>query len=978
MPISEPMGSPSKHEDAALAVKLERVSYRYGAVRALDQVNWSVRGGSRVGLIGPDGVGKSTLLALMSGSRAFQSGQIEVLGQNMTLKRERVKVCPRLAYLPQGLGRHLYPALSVGENIDFFGRLFGLARKERQARREALLQATGLAAFVDRPVGQLSGGMKQKLGLCCALIHDPELLILDEPTTGVDPLSRRHFWALLDHVHQKRPWMTVVVATAYMDEAMRFDDLLALQGGRVLAQGPPDKLLQASGASTFEQAFMQWMVKQEGPSSEQPASVQGAWTAQSVIAIEARGLTRRFGDFTAVDGADFSIRQGEIFGFVGSNGCGKTTVMKMLTGLLPPTEGEALLFGQKMNPHDLESRRKVGFMTQSFSLYHELSVKQNLWLHAHLFDVPKPLAQSRIAQLSQSLGLEEVLNRLPPSLPLGLKQRLSLAVALIHQPPMLILDEPSSGVDPLAREAFWQIMLNLSRREGVTLFVSTHHMSEAERCDRVALMHAGRVLVTDTPQAIKARQGGGTLEDAFVTLLESADPSLALGRDALAACRTWGVKNENQPQPGQFLPGLQAHSSAMGQKDGEKSAVAADLQPTTPKSDRLPEAFSGSSASKVSATPRLSATRLLSYAWRESLDLRRDPVRQALAVLGSVILMLVLAYGISMDVDSLPFAVLDLDQTPASRNYIESLAGSTYFEQRAPIQDEASMDQRLRSGELGLAMEIPPGFAHDLKRGAPVEIGAWIDGSMPIRAEIIQAYVQGIHADWLATRAREISGHDEGGKGFQLETRFRYNPEVRSLPAMAPAVLPLLLILIPAILTAMSVVREKELGSIVNFHVTPVTKLEFLLGKQLPYVVLAMGNFVLLTAMIVGAFAVPMKGSWLALLVAAGLYVMASTALGLLISAFMTSQLAALFGTAVLTILPTMQFSGMIHPVSSLEGPGSWIGHALPTTHFLIIVRGTFLKGLGFAELQGAFMPLCMAPIVLMGLAVLCARKQTH
>ena len=928
MPTLEPIEGHSTPENTAFAVNLEGVSYHYGAVQALDQVTWRVLTGSRVGLIGPDGVGKSTLLALISSSRAMQSGRLDVLGQNIAHKSARAKVCQGLAYLPQGLGRNLYPALSVGENIDFFGRLFGLGQQDRQARRKALLQATGLRAFVDRPVGQLSGGMKQKLGLCCALIHDPELLILDEPTTGVDPLSRRHFWTLLDHVHQKRPWMTVVVATAYMDEAMRFDDLVALQGGRVLAQGRPEALLQASGVSTFEEAFMQWMVKPNGTSSSKLPPVEdrpplATLSAASEVAIEARGLSRRFGDFMAVDHADFSIRQGEIFGFVGSNGCGKTTVMTMLTGLLLPSEGEALLFGKKMNPQDLESRRKVGLMTQSFSLYQELSVSQNLWLHAHLFDLPRPLAKARITDLSQSLGLGEVLNRLPPSLPLGLKQRLSLAVALIHQPQILILDEPSSGVDPLARDAFWQIMLDLSRHQGVTLFVSTHHLSEAERCDRVALMHGGRVLMTDTPQAIKAQQGAASLEDAFVALLESADPSLALGPQDLLA-------------------------------------------------------FSGLSALRDHSKLRLSATRLLSYAWRESLDLLRDPVRQALAVLGSVILMLVLAYGISMDVDLLPFAVRDLDQTPASRNYIESLAGSTYFEQRAPIHDETSMDQRLRSGELSLALEIPPGFAHDLKRGTPVEIGAWIDGSMPIRAETIRAYVEGIHADWLAARAHEISGHGEGVKPFQIETRFRYNPEVRSLPAMAPAVLPLLLILIPAILTAISVVREKELGSIVNFHVTPVTKLEFLLGKQLPYVVLAMANFVLLSAIIVGAFEVPMKGSWLALFVATGLYVMGATALGLLISAFMKSQLAALFGTAVLTILPTMQFSGMIHPVSSLEGLAAWIGNAIPTTHFLIIVRGTFLKGLGFTELGASFMPLCMAPIVLMSLAVLCAQKQAH
>lgn len=914
--------------NAPSAASLEGVGLRYGTVVALEGVDLTLPAGCMVGVIGPDGVGKSSLLALVAGSRAVQTGRIKVLGGDMARARHRAKVCPRIAYLPQGLGRNLYPTLSVHENLDFFARLFGHAKREREARITDLLKATELLPFVDRPVGKLSGGMKQKLGLCCALIHDPDLLILDEPTMGVDPLARRQFWDLISRIRAGRPGMSVLIATAYMEEAARFDSLVAMYAGRILATGTPAELLQRSGAHSLEQAFIGLLPAEQRKGYRPLVIAPREAIGNGEPAIEAQGLTMRFGDFTAVDHVEFRIERGEIFGFLGSNGCGKTTTMKMLTGLLPASEGEARLFGRVVNPHDLDTRRRVGYMTQSFSLYGELTVRQNLVLHARLFKMAESVIPARVDDMAQRFGLVDVMDSVPGSLPLGQRQRLSLAVAMIHGPEMLILDEPTSGVDPLAREAFWQIMLDLSRQDQVTIFVSTHFMNEAEHCDRVSLMHAGRVLVSDTPAAIMAQRGVSTLEEAFISHL-AAD-----GQDRL-----------NQPP----------------------SVAAA---PSMDQAQLVP----GTAASQASR--ELALRRLLSYAWREMLELRRDPIRQALAVVGSAILMLVLAYGISMDVENLAFAVIDRDQTFLSRDYTLNLAGSRYFIEHSPIRDEADLDHRMRTGEISLAIEIPPGFARDVARGQPVAIGAWIDGTMPVRSETIRGYVEGLHAQWFTARARQAHGAAAVAAPFNIETRFRYNPDVRSLPAMAPAVLPLLLMMIPAILTALSVVREKELGSIVNLYVTPVTKLEFLIGKQIPYVVLAMANFGLLTAMIVFLFGVPLKGSLLTLTVATLLYVMAATAFGLLISAFVHTQVGALFGTAVLTLLPAMQFSGMIDPVSSLEGVGAWIGKAYPTTHLLIIARGTFLKGLGFAELRGPFIPLLLAVPVLIGLGAFFLKKQ--
>ena len=326
--------------------------------------------------------------------------------------------------------------------------------------------------------------------------------------------------------------------------------------------------------------------------------------------------------------------------------------------------------------------------------------------------------------------------------------------------------------------------------------------------------------------------------------------------------------------------------------------------------------------------------------------------------------------------EDLRFAVLDHDQSSLSRDYVLNLAGSRYFIEQPPLRNYADLDARMRAGKISLALEIPPGFARDVARGNAVQIGAWIDGAMPTRADMVQGYVQGMHWHWLSTKARLAGAGSAFSGPIDIETRFRYNPDVKSLPAMVPAAIPLLLMMIPAMLAALSVVREKELGSIVNFYVTPVTQIEFLLGKQLPYVVLAMLSFLLLTAMAVFLFDVPLKGSFTALTVAALLYVMSSTALGLVMSAFTRSQVAALFGTALMTVLPAVQFSGLIEPVSSLQGIGRFIGEVYPTSHFLVIARGAFSKALGFADLEASFIPLLIAVPVLIGLGVLLLRKQ--
>lgn len=897
--------------------RLEHVSQHFGATTALRDITLTIPSRRMVGLIGPDGVGKSSLLSLIAGARVIEQGNVMVLGGDMRDARHRRDVCPKIAWMPQGLGKNLYHTLSVYENVDFFARLFGHDKSARESRIDSLLQSTGLAPFRDRPAGKLSGGMKQKLGLCCALIHDPQLLILDEPTTGVDPLSRAQFWELIDSIRERQPEMSVLVATAYMEEAERFDWLVAMNDGEVLATGSAETLRAQTETQTLEQAFIA-LLPEAQRNAHQQVIIPPRDTREEEIAIEARGLTMRFGDFVAVDHVNFRIARGEIFGFLGSNGCGKSTTMKMLTGLLPASEGEAWLFGQPVDPKDIETRRRVGYMSQAFSLYSELTVRQNLELHARLFHIPDAEIPGRIAEMSQRFMLTEVEDTLPSALPLGIRQRLSLAVAVIHRPEMLILDEPTSGVDPVARDMFWQLMVDLARQDKVTIFISTHFMNEAERCDRMSLMHAGKVLASDTPAALVKQRGAANLEEAFIAWLKEASDPVPVTEMTDAP-----VKAEAEPPRQAF-----------------------------------------------------SLRRLFSYSRREALELRRDPVRSTLALLGTVILMFIMGYGISMDVEDLRFAVLDRDQTVSSQRWTQNIAGSRYFIEQPPLESYDELDRRMRNGELAVAIEIPANFGRDIARGTPVQIGVWVDGAMPNRAETVRGYVQAMHLGWL----QEMAGLQPNASGdvslVSIETRYRYNPDVKSLPAIVPAVIPLLLMMIPAMLSALSVVREKELGSIINLYVTPTTRTEFLLGKQIPYIVLGMFNFLLLCALSVFVFGVQHKGSFLTLTLAALLYVTIATGLGLLISTFMKSQIAAIFGTAIITLIPATQFSGMIDPVASLEGPGRWIGQIYPTSHFLTIARGTFSKALGLGDLWMSFIPLLIAVPLVLGLSVWLLKKQ--
>jgi ribosome-dependent ATPase len=505
---------------------------------------------------------------------------------------------------------------------------------------------------------------------------------------------------------------------------------------------------------------------------------------------------------------------------------------------------------------------------------------------------------------------------------------LSLAVAIVHAPEILILDEPTSGVDPLARDQFWELLLDLSRNQGVTIFVSTHFMNEAARCDRIALMDSGRVLATDSPAALIEARDVGTLEDAFIGYLEEA-------------------------------------SAARSARSGQP--IQEPLQ--APQCSQAPASRQHTNASAFSLR------RLFAYTIRETLELLRDPIRLGFALFGTALLMLVFGFGISTDVNNLSFAVLDHDQSHESRAYLEELRGSTYFVEKPLLADYAELDTRLRSGDIKAAIEIPPGFGRDIKRGRPAWVAAWIDGAMPFRAETIRGYLQGMHQLYLTDPAVKTTA-PSAAVPADIEVRYKYNQDVESIYAMVPSSLSLLLALFPAILMALAIVREKELGSITNLYVTPVTRLEFLVGKQLPYIGVAMANFAVMFVMALFLFGVPLKGSFPTLLVGTLIYVATTTAYGMVISAFTSTQIAALFGTAILTVLPATQFAGMMTPVSSLSGMAQIMGRAFPMSYFVPISVGTFTKGLGFTDLAASLVELSVFIPVLTMLSLMLLRKQ--
>jgi ABC-2 type transport system ATP-binding protein len=592
-------------ENDATIVHVTRLEKRYKKHVAVNGVDLTITKGEIYGLIGPDGSGKSSVMKAIAGVLTYDSGSVEVFGTLVDSERAAERVKERIGFLPQGLGLNLYPDLSVEENIDFFARLRLVSVQDLVERKTRLLAMTRLDTFRDRAMKHLSGGMKQKLGLICTLIHEPEFAILDEPTTGVDPVSRRDFWAILaELIHTKG--MTALISTAYMDEAARFNHLSFLSHGKVLAAGTPAqvralvpgtiftfqatpqseavarlrrryKQVEALGSRLhvftdeigraaalrnlevslgdikpehvhvdepeLEDVFVALLLRaatgQEVPASPSSASRE---LKNAKLAIEARDLVRDFGSFRAVDRVSFQVRAGEIFGLLGANGAGKTTVIKMLNGIMPPTGGQGWVAGADMKSAGNTIKERIGYMSQAFSLYLDLTVNENIRLFAGIYGLDREATNERLAWIVSMAGLKGYESSLTGRLPMGVRQRLALGCALVHRPPVLFLDEPTSGVDPLGRRHFWDILSCLAMEEGVAILITTHYMSEAEHCNNLALMYAGRIVAEGSPAAMKDQvehEAGHLLE---VTTDQPGDALQRLAQAGFVGAALFGTK----------------------------------------------------------------------------------------------------------------------------------------------------------------------------------------------------------------------------------------------------------------------------------------------------------------------------------------------------------------------------------------------------------------------------------------------------
>jgi ABC-2 type transport system ATP-binding protein len=501
-------------------IEVTRLSKRYRRVEALSDVTFAVRPGEIFGLLGPDGAGKSSLIQVLAGVLLPTRGAASVTGLDVGRDPEGVK--GRIGYMPQGLGLNLYDDLTVGDHLEFFAELRGVPTDRFLEHRKILLDITRLALVSDRLARHLSGGMRQKLGLACALIHLPDVLLLDEPTTGVDPLSRQDFWHIINRLSSQRR-ITVLLATPYLDEAERCHRVALLNHGRLLALGSPDELkarlivgasaqrtsAQMNGGQiSMEDVFISLLAPDgEGTghlSGHRPDAAVTARRGEKGPAIVVDALTKRFGGMTAVNEISFTVGTGEILGFLGPNGAGKTTAIKMLTGILRPTRGRGTVAGYDILRQAPDIKRTIGYMSQRFSLYPDLTVGENLHLFARIYGLRGRRKREREDTVIEAGGLREWRGTLARDLPLGIRQRLALACALLHEPPVLFLDEPTSGVDPLARRRFWEVITGLSRERRVTVLVSTHYMDEAEHCDRLALMHRGALVAVDSPTALRS------------------------------------------------------------------------------------------------------------------------------------------------------------------------------------------------------------------------------------------------------------------------------------------------------------------------------------------------------------------------------------------------------------------------------------------------------------------------------------------
>jgi ABC-2 type transport system permease protein len=940
------------------------------AVRALDDVSFEVARGTLAALVGPDGAGKTTLLRCCAGLIPLDGGELRVLGVDVA--RDSQQIQERIGYMPQRFG--LYEDLSVQENLDLYADMHGVSSAERNDRYPRLLAMTALGPFVDRLAGRLSGGMKQKLGLACTLVRSPELLLLDEPTVGVDPLSRRELWEIVQQlVHDER--MTVLLSTSYLDEAEKCGHVVVLHDGKVLSQGNPSEVgrlaegrtfladppagqtartLQARllddpkvvdavpdggrvrfirksedhqetgqdekptfsflpperttrAAAHFEDGFMV-LLKNKAATDDHGA---GSMTLerpprehQGDVAVEVRDLVRRFGQFTAVDHVSFEVRRGEVFGLLGPNGAGKTTTFRILCGLLPATEGTLEVAGVDLRRARASARQRIGYVAQKFSLYGQLSVRENLEFFGSAYGLRGATKGDRIEWALKQFALGPHARLPSGQLPGGFKQRLAMAGALLHQPDILFLDEPTSGADPIARREFWRRITTLAD-QGVTAIVTTHFLQEAEYCDRIAILDSGRILAQGTPAEVRRRGRGEagrepTMEEAFIAIVEEA-------------------RKKDQKA-----------------KDGRNDQEATNQEPRTgPESTR--DIYDGVKRDSLSAKTK----RVLSLVRKEARQIVRDPSSIAMGIVLPVILILLFGFGLSLDVQSVPIAVVFEDPSPDATELAAGFQLSPYFEAQL-LTSMPEAERLMKEHKVDGIVRIRPDFARHLALG-DAEVQLLVHGTDANRARIIQGYAQGAIGLWSARRSAE--GRDTAAGPVLVHDRLWFNTANDSHYFLVPGLVVLVMTLIGAMLTSLVMAREWERGTLEALFVTPVRVGEILLGKTIPYFVLGMIGLALCLFAAKYLFHVPMRGSLGVLAVGSMLYLLVALSIGLLISTVTKSQFVASQLTLLVTFLPAFMLSGFLFDLRSMPAMVRMITYVLPARYFVALLQTAFLAG---------------------------------
>jgi ABC-2 type transport system permease protein len=921
------------------------------AVRALDHVSCDLACGQLTCLAGPDGAGKTTLIRLIAGLFAADSGTVSVMGIDAAADPAQVQA--RVAYMPQRFG--LYEDLSVAENLALYADLHGVGAAERERRFAGLMEMTGLGDFTRRLAGKLSGGMKQKLGLACTLISSPELLLLDEPTVGVDPLSRRELWQIIGELVGHG--LTVLVSTSYLDEAERCERVLVLHDGRVLAWAPPQqvtahaqglaylatpvagtrardlqsRLLGAPGVidavpqggrvrlvavdtgglsgllqgapleavpARFEDGFMLLMYQDRRTGSEVPDSgfdrapdpapptAAQAPSGEEVPPpeVEVRNLVRRFGRFTAVDNVSFTVRRGEIFGLLGPNGAGKTTTFRMLCGLMPPSGGSLTVAGIDARSAGAAARQHLGYMAQKFSLYGDLSVRENLEFFASAYGLHGERRRQRLHEAMRQVGLEGKENLAAARLPGGYKQRLAMAAALLHEPEILFLDEPTSGADPLARREFWQRITALAAR-GVTVIVTTHFMEEAEYCDRAVIMDGGRMLAEGTPERLRAHGRSAdnpapTMDDAFVAVVAASRPPL--------------------PQT------------------------------------KVPESY-GQAPSMPRNALRARMRRTWALTRKESRQIFRDPSSIAIGIVLPLILILLFGYGLSLDVQRVPLAVVQQDPSLEASALRADFALSRYFAVVVP-GSSADAGRLMAERKVDGVLTIPQDFSRRWRAGTG-QVQLLVNGINANNARIVEGYAAGPLGQWQAEY-----GGNAGGPVVVAE-RLWFNDARDSHFFLVPGLVVLVMTIIGAFLTALVVAREWERGTLEALFVTPMRLSELMASKLIPYFGLGMVGFALCMFSAEFLFHVPIKGSLLLLCGSSMLYLLVSLGIGLLVSIRVKSQFLASQMALLLSFLPAVMLSGLVYDLRSMPPFVRAVTAVVPARYAIALMQTLFLAG---------------------------------